>query len=435
MKVMQAPYTFYPDPVGGTEIYVEKLAQKLLELNIESVIVAPHDKSSDSYVHGGMRVHRYRVNEVHHLHELYGEGDSKAAERFGRILDDEKPSVLHLHARSRGISIQVVREAKKKNIPVIFTYHTASVTCSRGSLLQWGEKVCDGKLDVQKCASCALHGLGLPRFAAIALASLPTSFGGIAQQLNLNGGAWTALRMRELIKFQQENITAFLQEVDHIVAVSEWSKQLMIENGVPQGKITFCRHGMDPAETATLVPYTSHPLKMVFMGRFHPLKGLSILLEAIRDDPSLEVELHIYGITEDSASDIYEHQLKARFRADGRVVFHEVVPHPEVQSILKNFHVMVIPSQALETGPMVLLEAFSVGLPVIASDLGGIAELASDGAGGILVKPSSKRAWQLAMRQCADDPSVLHRLRAKMPEVKKMSVLAQETLELYRRYQ
>ena len=48
MKVIQAPYTFYPDPVGGTEVYVEKLAQKLFELNVESVIAAPHRKSNDS---------------------------------------------------------------------------------------------------------------------------------------------------------------------------------------------------------------------------------------------------------------------------------------------------------------------------------------------------------------------------------------------------
>ena len=435
MKVIQAPYTFYPDPVGGTEVYVEKLAQKLFELNVESVIAAPHRKSNDSYAYGGMRVHRYHVGEVRHLRELYGEGCSEAAKKFGLLLDNEKPTVLHLHAWSRAVSIKVVREAKKRNIPVIFTYHTAPVTCARGSLLQWGEKVCDGKLGVQKCSGCVLHSLGLSRFAAMILASLPANFGNVAQQLKLSGRVWTALRMRELIEFQQKNIIDFFQEVDHIVAVSEWSKQLLIENGVPQGKITFCRHGIEA--TAVTPPTLSAlpPLKIVFMGRFHPLKGLSILLEAIHDEPSLEVELHIYGITEDSTSESYEHQLKTRFLTDRRMVFHEAVPHPEVQSVLKNFHVMAIPSQALETGPMVLLEALSVGLPVIASDLGGIAEIVSRGAGGILVEPSSKKAWRSALYRCVEDPAVLRGLRAKIPQIKKMSVLAQEIFDLYRRYQ
>src|SRR5437868_6033168 len=112
MKLIHVPFCFYPDPVGGTEVYVNALAQKQRAQGNEIVIAAPGDRD-DGYVREGLKIRRFSVSEhVEDLRDLYGAGDQLAARAFGRILDDEHPDLVHLHAFTRGVSLRTVREAQ-----------------------------------------------------------------------------------------------------------------------------------------------------------------------------------------------------------------------------------------------------------------------------------------------------------------------------------
>src|SRR6266849_8885699 len=114
MKVIHIPFCFYPDPVGGTEVYVKALAYHQQEQDIQVLIAAP-GQNATVYTHDGLRVRRFVVSQlVADLRYLYGAGDVQAAQTFGRILDDERPDVVHLHAFSRGASVRLVREAKRR---------------------------------------------------------------------------------------------------------------------------------------------------------------------------------------------------------------------------------------------------------------------------------------------------------------------------------
>ena len=95
------------------------------------------------------------------MSELYGEGDELAAREFEKILDEEEPDLVHLHAFTRGVSLKIVRAAKARQIPVVFTYHTPTVTCTRGTMMRWGRIPCDGEMLGRRCTACTLHGLGI----------------------------------------------------------------------------------------------------------------------------------------------------------------------------------------------------------------------------------------------------------------------------------
>src|SRR5262249_21415133 len=88
------------------------------------------------------------------LVESYGGGDPDAAMAFGRILDEEKPDAVHLHAFTRAVSILLVRAARERGLPVFFSYHTP-VSCQRGTLMYRGKEICDGVLRVRRCTSCS----------------------------------------------------------------------------------------------------------------------------------------------------------------------------------------------------------------------------------------------------------------------------------------
>src|SRR5439155_22935460 len=120
LKVLQVPFHFYPDAVGGTEVYVCSLSKQLIERGIDVEIAAP-GTADERYVYEGIRVHRFLVpNHVGDVSELYGEGDPTAAERFTRVLDNTRPDVVHLHGITRGISLRMAREVKRRGLGLAF---------------------------------------------------------------------------------------------------------------------------------------------------------------------------------------------------------------------------------------------------------------------------------------------------------------------------
>jgi hypothetical protein len=94
--------------------------------------------------------------------ELYGDGDPVAGAAFARILDDEAPYVVHMHAFTRAVSLEILRFAKQRGIPTFFTYRTPTASSQRGALMLSGREVCDLVLDVRRCGLLTVAE-GLPR--------------------------------------------------------------------------------------------------------------------------------------------------------------------------------------------------------------------------------------------------------------------------------
>jgi glycosyltransferase involved in cell wall biosynthesis len=85
----------------------------------------------------------------------------------------------------------------------------------------------------------------------------------------------------------------------------------------------------------------------------------------------------------------------------------------------------------LETGPLVALEAFAAGVPVLGANLGGIAELVRDGVDGILVAPDDPVAWATTIRQLADNRQVIGVLRTGIAPPRTMDGPADDMAKLY----
>jgi len=96
---------------------------------------------------------------------------------------------------------------------------------------------------------------------------------------------------------------------------------------------------------------------------------------------------------------------------DARIRFLPPLPNDEIPSLLRCYHVLAVPSRWVENRPLVVLESFAAGTPVIGSNLGGIAELVRHQGDGLLVEAENVRAWADALRRCAEDRHLLARLR------------------------
>lgn len=442
MKVLQVPFAFYPDVVGGTEVYVEALAQRLAECGVESVIAAPAARETVEE-HAGLRVRRYGLNEeISDLRDLYGEGDPMAAVSFERVLDEERPAVVHLHAQTRGVSLRMLRAARRRRIPVVYTYHTPTATCQRGTLLRWGSEVCDGVMAECLCTACALDGRGVNRLAAHALAAVPAAAGQLCGRAGMRGGIWTAVRARELTALRQRCAREFLAEADHIVAVCEWVRAVLLRNDVPAEKITLSRQGLcqEPcrARAETGKPkaegdIAEPPLRIAFFGRLDRTKGVDVLVRAVRGLPTMKLSADVYGIAQGAVGEAYADSLRQLAASDPRINFRSSVPASRVVETLRGYDLLAVPSQWLETGPMVVLEAFAAGVPVLGSHLGGIAELVRDGVDGLLVEAAQEADWTAALRGLVVDRRRLDALRANIRPPRTMTAAAGEMAVLYRR--
>jgi glycosyltransferase involved in cell wall biosynthesis len=429
MKVIHVPFCFRPDPVGGTEVYVEALAREQQRRGIDVIIAAPAKKSS-RYTEGGLPVRRFRVTPVHDVVTLYGEGDHVASSAFGDMLDEERPHVVHLHAFTSAVSARLARTVQQRGIPVVFTYHTPTASCQRGTLLRWGHVVCDGRLDVHRCAACTLHGHGVSRRPAMLLGAIPSAVGQVVGGLGASGGPWTALRMSSLVELQQVAFRSFVNNADRVVVLCQWARDLLLLNNILPEKIVLSRHGLTtpPSEEHVVRQRESGPLRIAFLGRLHPTKGVDILLLAVSSLPEVPLKLDIFGVAENEP---YMGSLRALADGDRRVRFRPPVPSDQVVALLREYDVLAVPSRWLETGPLVVLEAFAAGIPVVGSKLGGLAELIEDGTDGLLVEPQSVPSMSSALRKLAEQADLLSRLRTGVRPPRRMEAVADDMQAVY----
>ena len=117
---------------------------------------------------------------------------------------------------------------------------------------------------------------------------------------------------------------------------------------------------------------------------------------------------------------------------DSRIVFCGEVTDKKRQQVLNNLDVLAVPSMWFETGPLVVLEAFAAGIPVIGSNLGGIAELVKDGVNGILVEPGNIKSWTDVLKKFSLHPELLKDLACGIPSVRTSREVAEEMLGIYK---
>jgi glycosyltransferase involved in cell wall biosynthesis len=346
-----------------------------------------------------------------------------------------------MHAWTSGISLRLLREARSAGARVVFTYHTPAVSCARGSLMIYGRQVCDGALYVDRCSRCLLQSQRVPLPLGWALGELPRSLGRAIGAAGLKGRAWTALRTTELMGERHEAFGALLTEADALIAVQDWVHELLLFLGAPREKVTLSRLALPELESeveATVAmrrqrPPSSSRLRVAYFGRVEAIKGPDVVVRALLAMPGVPVELHVFGNPQGEAGRVYRSEMQRLAAADDRIRFLGAVPTAEVRNRMSEYDLVVVPSVWMETGPLVVPEAMSVGVPVIGSRLGGIPSFIRDGVDGLLVEPGDVSAWSAALMRLVNEPQLLATLRANVQAQDRMDRIVDEMQLVYAR--
>jgi glycosyltransferase involved in cell wall biosynthesis len=180
------------------------------------------------------------------------------------------------------------------------------------------------------------------------------------------------------------------------------------EDGVPMEKVHVLPSGFDPAlferPTDDVFAEVPHP-RIGYVGRLAEQKRPDLLVEAFGD---LEEDASLVIVGDGPLRPQVEDAVR-RSPARDRITLHGFVPHDRVPAVLRSVDLLVLPSIYEEMGS-VLAEAMTCGLPVVASDVGGIPDVVRDGETGILVPPGDVAALTKALDGVLRDPSLGTRL-------------------------
>lgn len=437
IDVLHVPYTYFPDAAGGTEIYVAGLAAALRHEGMESAVAAPAERDF-AYDHDGIRVYRLAGESLPQLEHAYGRPDHRVAESFRDLIARLKPKIVHLHAHTAGVSEQLVDISHEAGAKVVFTYHSPTVSCARGTMIRLGRSPCDGRLERRRCTACVLQRHGVGPLVRDMIAHMPPAIGCQLGRAGLAGNIFTVLRMPSLIGALHHRFTELMRKADLIVAVCVWVQEALRLNGAPDEKLVLCRQGLSrpshlpvPVEPDRRRSQGPRPLHLGFFGRVDPTKGLDILIDALRLIPHAPARLDIYGIRQ-PGSEAYFRRLQQIAAHDSRIAFRPALPPDAVGESMRRCDLVGVPSRWLETGPLVVLEAFDAGTPVLGARRGGIAELVSEGRDGILVSPEDPAAWAGTIAALAEAPQRVASLRGGIRPPRSMDDVAQEMSRLYR---
>jgi glycosyltransferase involved in cell wall biosynthesis len=430
---------YFPDSVGGTEVYVEGLCRRLRAAGHEVLIAAPDSRHAapERYEHDHVPVFRYAIAEHATRDEATHRTAVRGAERLYRWLAEERPDILHVHSFTTGVGLPEIREARRLGIRVIVTFHLPSLgfMCRTGELMQCGRYPCDGIVIADKCASCSLTRLGMPAFAARVAGAIPV---GVSAGLSvIPGRVGTTLGMAASVRESQAMQTELFALAERVVVLNDTALRMLIANGSSAEKLALNRLGISRTSIARKpspdVQPTASPVRFLYLGRLHETKGLSSLVRAAVAVPrTTAFRLDIRGPQLDEDSRRYAAELRALAGDDPRVTIGAGVAAQDVAAELAAYDVLLCPSIWFENGPTIALEAMAVGTPVIGSRIGNLAEIIEDGVNGQLVAPGDVEQWSAALARAAADPAgTIDRWRRGVRPPRTMDEIAADYIALY----
>jgi len=275
----------------------------------------------------------------------------EARKKLSRLLDREKPDLVHAHNIHHQISPSIFPLLNKRGIPIVMTLHDYKMVCPVYTLFTRGG-ICE------RCRGghyyhCLLRRCTKESFVKSGLNTL---------EMYAHHRLWHSYR-----------------RVSVFISPSRFLKRKVEELGY-RGPIV---HLPNPVRTDGAAPaFRGREKTIVYSGRLAPEKGLSTLFEALA---GTDVRCRVVG--DGPLREALGREVRARGLT--RVEFLGHLSPEGVRTELRNSVFAVVPSGWYENHPRAVTEAFALGKPVIASRIGGLPELVQEGETGLLFDPGN----------------------------------------------
>ncbi len=421
MRILQVVHGFPPDAHGGTEAYVRDLAAAFAGPgDTEVAVFTRHgdgharELSLRRWSDGAVDV--ISVNNTFHSCESYESSYANPAIECiaGDFLDEWRPDIVHVHHLTC-LSTGIPRQAAHRDIPVVMTLNDYWLICHRGQLVDLDGRRCPGPWG-RGCAGCLPPGALASRTAFRTVRTLqsfpiPGVSVAIGIAARVREAATPTDHIRAATLARLEHMRAAVADVRFFLAPSATLAAAFAPFGFPADRVIRCNQGISTTRFERIQRTPSNRLRVGFAGGLQPTKGGSVLLDALDELPHDRVVVDVLGSSSGYHGDSrFAAALQTRLGHAG-IRRLGSVSHERMPAILADLDVLVVPSIWIENAPFIIREAFAAGIPVIASNLGGMAEMVRDGVDGLLFPAGDSAALAAALRKLIDNPDFLTTLR------------------------
>ncbi len=397
MKLLVVSNGYPPRGRFGTEFYTRELVRGLVRRGHEPLVLHPVREgagprgSIEEVVEEGVRVlllsRPGRAGEG--LRESYADPAVEAA--FAGALERHRPELVHFVYLGWGLSFGLPAVALARGIPSVATLTDYGLFCHRGQMFDHRLERCFGPHPPEVCARCIRepgpHDGGRARVALkrAAVRALAT-FGGAGRVV-----------MRADVAARERAARACVEAVATFIAPTRSLAAVARRSGVPAEKLVHLVYAFDEAPYAAARPAPAGPFRFGFCGQLAPHKGVATLLDAARLLAARAPEgweLVLHGAAPGGRHAAFAPALLARGMPP-HARLEPPFPPEDAPRVLAGLSALVVPSLWDENAPLACLQARAAGVPLVASDVPGIAEVAA--ADALLVPPGDAPRLAAAM--------------------------------------
>jgi len=442
LSLLYVVHGFPPDTWAGTEIYTQNIALEMQRRGHSVTVLtrvpaegegAPEDFSMEESEFQGLRVLRWTHRLEHSsIAESYHHPEAEAA--FRRLMMREDFDLVHFQHLIHS-SAGLVEVAKEFALPTVITCHDYWGLCARVQLIRPDGEICE-KNQGAGCFLCVKEK---------ALEAIPTAqalgdvAGGVVDGLLAGLKHFVGSEQRERLEGYEELmerhdfVLSAYAEADLRISPSRFLREKYLESGCFEPHtFLFSDNGMrtDHVEALAKTKSEEGRVRFGFVGSLVWYKGGEAMVHAMQRLKDQPVELNVYG-TFDPEGD--EHHAELQALAEGaRVNFKGRFDNSRLSEVYADIDVLLVPSVWYENSPITIHEAYLTETPVLASDIGGMAEFVRDGVDGLHFKVGDPDDLAAKMRRFVDEPELVENLSKDFMRVKTLVENGEEMEARYR---
>lgn len=357
MKVLQI--NNHHNYSGGAEKYYLDVSNLLTRHGIEVANFSMRDKRSEESSWGKYFVSNISpknkgiINKIKLATRSVWSPESKT--KINNILDDFRPDIVHIHNIHYYVSPIILSEIKKRNIPIVMTVHDYQIISPNVNLFS------KGTID----ETTKRHKYYKTFFNKSVRNSYSASF------------------IAVLSSYYHWLFKTYTKNVDMFIAPSKFMKNKLIEFGIDETKIKYLPNFIEKEKTNKKILKNTNKYVLYF-GRLAEHKGILDLIEIARRIPN--VNFRVVGrISDDKVKNTISKIIKSDSVSNIEFINHQ--DQEKLYKTIDNCEFTIVPSIWNENQPYSILQSYIHGKPVIASKVGGIPEIVSNGKTGFLCNP------------------------------------------------
>lgn len=445
MRILLTAHQFFPKHSSGTEVLTRDSGLEMMARGHEVYVLTAdpeaHGKSLDvsheDYDYQGLNVRALGLPRRRTaLENIRDEHDNDlVADHVRRYVRQVKPDAVHMFHLSR-LSSSVIEVFRELGVPLVFTPTDFWTICPRNTLAKPSGELSTGPDDISSnCLECWGVERFLPPDRLPDVDDKQLFYREIAERVLAEPGdrhpKMDLVRvMLARIGLQRERFNS----VDAILAPTRLVHRMFTGNGIDPNLITVSPYGMDLSNFRGARRSSPAPnrLRVGYIGTIHPQKGLHVLLEAFKKLPAND------GVTLRVCGDLkwypdYARRVCGLDGGDPRINFAGSFPNEKMGEELDKIDVLVVPSTWYENTPLVIYSAFAAGIPVVATNLGGMAEVVHHEENGLLFEPGDPEDLARQLTRLVEEPGLLGRLSDHPNSVRTVQDSVDEMMDFYER--